>query len=92
MMEQGKKHDHKNCHQLLGSLSEYVDGELDDELCSVLEHHLEDCENCRIVVDTLRKTVYLYRTTGREEPMPTDIRERLFKKLDIQDYLENKSV
>jgi anti-sigma factor (TIGR02949 family) len=88
MMEDKKKHEHKNCRQLLGSLSEYVDGELDDELCSVLEQHLEDCEDCRIVVDTLRKTVYLYHTTTRDENIPVDIRQRLFKSLNIEDYLE----
>jgi anti-sigma factor (TIGR02949 family) len=88
MIEQTKKHEHKNCRQLLGSLSEYVDGELDEELCNVLEQHLEDCEDCRIVVDTLRKTVYLYHTTTDAEDIPADIRQRLYKSLNIEDYLE----
>jgi anti-sigma factor (TIGR02949 family) len=88
MMDAKKKHDHKNCRQLLGSLSEYVDGELDDELCGVLEQHLEDCEDCRIVVDTLRKTVYLYHTSSQEADIPTDIRARLYKSLNIEEYLE----
>ncbi len=83
-----KQHEHKNCRQLLGSLSAYVDGELDEELCSVLEQHLEDCDDCRIVVDTLRKTVYLYHTTAPVEELPADIRERLFKSLKIENYLE----
>lgn len=73
---------------MLGSLSEYVDGELDEELCSALEHHLEDCEDCRIVVDTLRKTVYLYHETAAAENIPSDIRQRLYKSLNIQDFLE----
>jgi anti-sigma factor (TIGR02949 family) len=88
MMETKKKHEHKNCRQLLGSLSEYVDGELDDELCSVLEQHLEGCEDCRIVVDTLRKTVYLYHESTQDETIPTDIRTRLYKLLNIENYLE----
>ncbi len=88
MMETTKRHEHKNCRQLLGSLSEYVDGELDEELCSVLEHHLEDCEDCRIVVDTLRKTVYLYHATARTENIPSDIRQRLYKSLNIESFLE----
>jgi anti-sigma factor (TIGR02949 family) len=87
-METKKKHEHKNCRQLLGSLSEYVDGELDDELCSVLEQHLESCENCRIVVDTLRKTVYLYHESTQDETIPPDIRTRLYKSLNIEEYLE----
>lgn len=83
-----KRHEHKNCRQLLGSLSEYVDGELNEELCTALEHHLEDCEDCRIVVDTLRKTVYLYHTTAASEEIPSDIRKRLYKSLNIEEYLE----
>jgi anti-sigma factor (TIGR02949 family) len=88
MMETKKKHEHKNCRQLLGSLSEYVDGELDDELCSVLEEHLEGCQDCRIVVDTLRKTVYLYHASSQEENVPMEIRTRLYKSLNIEQYLD----
>ncbi len=88
IMDTKKRHEHKNCRRLLGSLSEYVDGELDDELCSVLEQHLEDCEDCRIVVDTLRKTVYLYHESAQTEDIPADIRQRLYKSLNIEEYLE----
>lgn len=88
MNQPTKHHEHKNCRQLLGSLSEYVDGELDDELCSALEQHLEDCEDCRIVVDTLRKTVYLYHATAAAEEIPSDIRQRLYKSLNIEEYLD----
>lgn len=88
MTEPTKQHEHKNCRQLLGSLSEYVDGELDEKLCSVLEQHLEDCEDCRIVVDTLRKTVYLYHSTATSEEIPADIRKRLYKTLNIEDLRE----
>ncbi len=87
-METKRKHEHKNCSQLLGSLSEYVDGELDDELCNLLEQHLEGCEDCRIVVDTLRKTVYLYHASSQEENIPSDIRTRLYKTLNIEQYLD----
>jgi anti-sigma factor (TIGR02949 family) len=88
MVEPTKRHQHKNCRQLLGSLSEYVDGELDEELCSILEQHLEGCEDCRIVVDTLRKTVYLYHATSSTQDIPVDIRKRLYKSLNIEQYLE----
>jgi anti-sigma factor (TIGR02949 family) len=88
MMNTNKRHEHKNCRKLLGSLSEYVDGELDEELCSVLEQHMEDCEDCRIVVDTLRKTVYLYHESAQAEDIPSDIRQRLYKSLNIEEFLE----
>ncbi|OGO29548.1 MAG: hypothetical protein A2136_01340 [Chloroflexi bacterium RBG_16_54_11] len=87
-MDTYKNHEHQECRKLLGTLSEYVDGELSEELCSVLEKHMEDCENCRIVVDTLRKTVYLYQKSAEIENIPADIRQRLYKSLNIEEYIE----
>ena len=82
--------EHSNCKYLLGSLSEYIDGELGSALCSEIEQHLEGCENCRIVVDSLRKTVYLYKTTSGPTGMPTDVRERLYKRLDLNEFFEKE--
>lgn len=76
----------KNCKSLLGSLSDYVDGSAQDEICRELERHLSGCENCRIVVDTLKKTVYLYRS-NTDTDLPVDVRERLFKRLSLDDFL-----
>ncbi len=87
MNQPTNQHEYKNCRQLLGSLSQYVDGELDDELCNALEQHLENCDDCRIVVDTLRKTVYLYHTTAAGDEIPSDIRKRLYKTLNIEEFL-----
>jgi predicted anti-sigma-YlaC factor YlaD len=78
------------CKQLLGSLSEYIDGELQAELCAEIEEHLKDCDNCRIVVNTLRKTVEIYEKTGSDQiEIPQTVRERLFLKLNLEDYLKN---
>ena len=52
---------HGGCRELLGSLSDYVDGAADAVLCAEIERHLEGCDNCRVVVDTLGRTVSLYR-------------------------------
>ena len=81
-------HDHAQCRHLLGSLSDYVDGDLADEICAEIERHMAGCERCQVVVDTLRKTVELYRTTA-EEPatLPTDVRQRLFFRLDLDQFI-----
>lgn len=78
----------KRCHDLLGSLSEYVDGELSGELCNELERHLASCENCRIVVDTLRKTIYLVQASNEQTDLPEDVRSRLYHSLKLDDYLK----
>jgi predicted anti-sigma-YlaC factor YlaD len=83
--------DHESCRFLLSSLSDYVDGELGDELCAEIDRHLQSCENCRIVIDSLKKTVYLYHVTSMEPPMvPDDVRERLYTRLDLSEYMDRK--
>ncbi len=75
------------CKQLLGNLSEYIDGELQAELCAEIEEHLKDCDNCRVVIDTLRKTVELYEQVAEPAGLPEAVRERLFHKLELKDFL-----
>ena len=83
-----KSHQHGDCKHLLGALSDYVDGELEAALCAELDRHLSECENCRVVVDTLRKTVYLYHATSTPDPVPDEVKERLYKRLRLEDFLE----
>ena len=68
---------------MLGNLSDYIDGELQSELCAEIERHIAECGNCRVVVDTLKQTVMLYREHGREE-LPDDARSRLYAVLHLR--------
>lgn len=78
-----------DCRKLLGSLSEYIDGELRPELCRELEKHLAECENCRIVLNTTRRTIDLVRLPDDSPPsVPEEVRQRLFKRLHLDDYLK----
>ncbi len=70
------------CQELKAQLSDYIDGELDAGLCRELERHLANCDNCRIVVDTLRKTILLYRDYGAA-PVPAGAQERLIHVLGL---------
>jgi len=88
MNHEHKPHEHGDCRHLLGTLSDYVDGELGVALCAELERHLAECENCRVVVDTLRRTIYLYHATSSPDPVPDEVKERLHKRLRLEDLLE----
>lgn len=79
----------RNCRHLLGSLSDYIDGTLDESLCTEIERHMSECEDCRIVIDSLRKTIYLYQATSQQTPMPDGVRERLYHRLALDDYLQD---
>lgn len=85
------EHIHDNCANLLGSLSEYIDGTLGPELCQEVEKHLAGCENCRVVLNTTKRTIDLVRLPETRTPVPDDVRERLFKHLNLDDYLNPKS-
>jgi hypothetical protein len=80
--------DHTTCQELLGSLSEYVDGELGDDLCALIEQHMAGCQDCRIVVDSLRKTIYLYQASASQVEVPEDVRDRLFHCLDLDEFIK----
>ena len=82
--------DHQNCRHLLSSLSEFVDGTLEDELCAEIQRHMEGCENCRIVVDSLQKTIFLYQVAKEPALVPEDVRQRLYRRLDLDSFLEKK--
>jgi anti-sigma factor (TIGR02949 family) len=81
--------EHKECYYLLDSLSDFIDGALSSELCDEIERHMADCEDCRIVVDSLRKTIYLYHETAATLAVPDEVRARLYRRLDLEEFLEN---
>jgi anti-sigma factor RsiW len=82
--------DQQHCKELLGTLSDYVDGTLSRNLCLELERHLKDCVNCRVVVNTLKKTIELYQSDTEKSPLPEDVRKRLFYRLDLGMYLNHE--
>lgn len=81
-------HHHENCFEVLTQLNDYADHTLAVELCADLEAHLAQCENCQIVLDTLRKTIYLvHRLPDSEQTLPQDVEQRLFATLNLEEYL-----
>lgn len=71
------------CDELLRMLNDYVDGDIDPSICQEFEKHISGCNPCQVVVDTIQKTITLYR--GEEVcELPEEFRERL------HDMLRNK--
>ena len=81
--------EHDNCQNMLTYLSDFVDGELNQDLCFQIETHLSQCPDCSIVVDTLKKTIYLYQNSSNSfEQVPDEVRERLYKCLNLEEYMK----
>lgn len=66
----------KRCLEYINDLNDYLDGEIDSSLCQEIEKHIGICENCRIMVDTLKQTVKLCRE-GKEEKLPKSLEDKL---------------
>ena len=82
------KHGDGDCHQVLTQLNDYADGELSVDLCQDLEAHLAECDNCQVVLDTLRHTIYLvHHLDDQPAELPKDVEQRLFAVLDLDEYL-----
>ena len=74
------------CEHLLENMSVYLDGAASAELCAEIERHLDGCADCRVVVDTLRKTISLYHELPQPELLP-EARVRLYQALDLTEFL-----
>lgn len=69
------------CRGIIVELSSYLNGELDESAKADLERHLKNCEDCRVVVDTTRKTIQIF-CNSEPVPLPSDVRERLHQALE----------
>jgi hypothetical protein len=65
------------CKDLLSGISEYLDGTASEALCAEIRRHMEGCENCRVVVDSARKTIAFYKGDQLVQELPPDFQVRL---------------
>ncbi len=69
-----------NCKKVILDLTSYLDGVLDSHTRVELEEHLSRCTDCRVVVDTCRKTIQIF-CNSEPVPLPEDVRQRLHSAL-----------
>jgi len=65
-----------DCEKVLEQLSEFLDHDAREELCRAIEKHLEQCRDCQLYVDSVRKTIILYQNDKRIE-VPMQVSKRL---------------
>jgi anti-sigma factor RsiW len=52
-----------NCREVVESLSDYLDDDLDEDAADVLDIHLGTCPPCKAILNTLQRTVEFCRDT-----------------------------
>lgn len=67
-------HAHGDCRELAERLSEFVDGELPDDLRREVEAHIDDCSTCERFVASLSRVRDLGRLLKPPVPDPERLR------------------
>lgn len=69
------------CKDLLGALAEYLDGNEQALVCEELRRHMATCERCRVVVDSSRKTIELFKDEDLVAEIPVESSSRIHRNL-----------
>ena len=64
------------CRELIKELNTYFDADLDPALRAEIEQHLDRCGDCRLIVDTTRKTIQIF-CNAEPLPLSEETRHRL---------------
>jgi predicted anti-sigma-YlaC factor YlaD len=70
------------CKKVAKHLQEELDTQLRSRACREIKRHLESCPNCTAYLDSLKKTVLLYRRFP-DPRVPARTREKLFAILKL---------
>jgi anti-sigma factor RsiW len=65
-----------DCKSFIACLSQYFEGEVDEQVRIEFERHLRFCSDARAILHTFERTIILHRrNTGR--PLPEGLHDRL---------------
>lgn len=73
-------HPEGSCRDMFDRLSDFIDGELPEDLCARIERHMGDCEPCERFLESLRRTVRLVESSPKTG-LPDDVRRDLLRRL-----------
>lgn len=74
------------CQDLYDFLGEDLESEISAPRTAELQEHVQRCEDCRMVVESCRRTVRFYR--GEPAPIvPAGLHRRLMKRVGSQGHL-----
>ena len=71
----GHYHKHEmsmTCRELFERLSEFVDGELSQEICEEIRRHMQGCDPCVAFAKTLKTTAEMCRRLP-SRPIPPEV-------------------
>jgi anti-sigma factor RsiW len=70
------------CTEVYQHICENLDQDMNSPRCREIKKHMSHCPDCTAYLDSLRKTVSLYRTIA-PPALPKSVERELFKKIDL---------
>ena len=70
-----------SCRQVYQHICDHLDEDLSSARCRRIREHLEDCPDCQAYLDSLKKTIVLYRSAPVPE-VPPVVHRALAKALE----------
>jgi predicted anti-sigma-YlaC factor YlaD len=70
------------CKEAYRYICDNLDANIESANCRAIKKHLEGCPTCRATLDSLKKTIILYRTEASPK-LPARVRKQLMKTMDL---------
>jgi hypothetical protein len=58
--------------------------DVDSELCDEVKKSLEECPECRVHFDSIKKVVNIYKVSEGLRDIPNDVTTNLFRSLNLK--------
>lgn len=72
----------EKCRPFIERLCETLGEDITSPICRELKEHLDQCPECSLQIDTVRRTVEIYRSVPPTR-VPGDVEKRLLAKLQL---------
>ncbi|MBN1998236.1 hypothetical protein JW935_11825 [candidate division KSB1 bacterium] len=76
-----------SCEKILKQICDELAEDINSETCEVIRKHLDECENCRTQLTSMRNMVALFRCL-EDKNVPKNTHERLLKLLNMEEPKE----
>lgn len=64
-----------SCKEMFESLSEFVDGDLDESVCEEIRLHMQDCAPCEKFLEGFRRSIEISKVAGKTVESPPSLPE-----------------
>lgn len=77
------------CSEVASYVCENLTEGINSPRCRALKKHLAECPNCTAYLDSLRKTVHLFKTVG-DPRLPGNVRKHLHSVINVEELRKGR--